>query len=216
VSARRGLPKCECRRPFFQLYGAVRHLHVHRDIKLENCLIDDDLNLRLIDFGLCATYYQNKLHGNAGTVGYSAPEVLLGFQYTEQCEVFCLGVCFYAMRTALMPFRPQRSDMSSITSQIRQVKLGDEFSEQMADLIQKIMRPSQNERIDLLDIANDPWMAGFPRPIRLPIVPKPIIFFRIQGPADILKFPRKRVTFDVAVLKESCDFLGIEEEHLAK
>jgi serine/threonine protein kinase len=221
VADRRGLPERECRRLFFQLYGAVRDLHlqhfvVHRDIKLENCLIDDGLRLRLIDFGLCASCYQTTLQGAAGTPGYCAPEVVLGFQYSEKCDVFSLGVCLYAMRTALMPFRPQRADLSTLTAQIRAVKLGDEFSDQMADLVLKMIQPSQNERIDLLDIANHPWMDGFPRPIRPPIVPKPIIFFRVQTKADILKFRRKNVTIDQSVLREACGFLAIEEERLAR
>jgi serine/threonine protein kinase len=221
VQEQRGLSEEECRRLFFQLYGVVRYLNlhhfvVHRDIKLTNCMIDGDGNLRLIDFGLCATTYCNTLKGFVGSAGYSAPEVLLGVEYSEKCDVFSLGICLYTMRHGLPPFRAAPHDSLLLVSMIEQLRFGCEFSDQMMDLIRKMIAPKQSERIELLDIANHPWMAGFPQTTTSPIVPRPIIFFKVQKIADILKFRRKFVMVDSSVLKESCEFLGIDEDKLSR
>jgi hypothetical protein len=57
-------------------------------------------------------------------------------------------------------------------------------------------------------------MAGFPHTPTAQIAPRPIIFFKVQRVTDILKFRRKFVKVDDAVLKESCEFLGVDEESL--
>ena len=54
---------------------------VHRDLKLENILIDDELNLKVADFGF-ATYKKiNKLDSYKGTLTYMAPEIKQCKQY---------------------------------------------------------------------------------------------------------------------------------------
>lgn len=54
---------------------------VHRDLKLENILVDDELNLKVADFGF-ATYKKiNKLQSYRGTMTYMAPEIKEGKVY---------------------------------------------------------------------------------------------------------------------------------------
>jgi len=54
---------------------------VHRDLKLENILVDDDMNLKVADFGF-ATYKKiNRLKSYRGTMTYMAPEIKEGKQY---------------------------------------------------------------------------------------------------------------------------------------
>ena len=54
---------------------------VHRDLKLENILVDDNMNLKVADFGF-ATYKKiNKLHSYRGTMTYMAPEIKEGKTY---------------------------------------------------------------------------------------------------------------------------------------
>ena len=75
------LPEDEVRQIMFMLIKGLAHIHkngiVHRDLKSENCLIDKDLNLRIIDFGL-SKVTSNREFGKTivGTRLYMAPEIL--------------------------------------------------------------------------------------------------------------------------------------------
>ena len=75
-----GMPEVEIKSIFRQVSQAIQHLHhnkiVHRDIKDENVILDEDGNVQLIDFGSSA-YIKNgrKFDTFCGTIDYAAPEV---------------------------------------------------------------------------------------------------------------------------------------------
>ena len=77
---------------------------VHRDIKLENILINqidgDHYETRIADFGLsCFTLNDEILTHKCGTPGYVAPEVLDGVGYTYNSDVFSLASVFFNLLT---------------------------------------------------------------------------------------------------------------------
>jgi serine/threonine protein kinase len=68
-----------------QLCDVMSYIHgkgvVHRDLKLENILVDENMNLKVADFGF-ATYKKiNKLNSYRGTMTYMAPEIKEGKTY---------------------------------------------------------------------------------------------------------------------------------------
>ena len=80
------LSELEALKYFQQLINALFYLHsqniAHRDIKIDNILLDRNKNLKLIDFGLSIKYSNEKLlEQPCGTIVYSAPEILLGQPY---------------------------------------------------------------------------------------------------------------------------------------
>jgi serine/threonine protein kinase len=78
------LPEPICRFYFKQMLSALHYIHgkglAHRDIKLENVLVDRDFNLKVADFGMVAPLAGRKgtgsLSTNCGTEMYKAPEIL--------------------------------------------------------------------------------------------------------------------------------------------
>ncbi len=96
---------------FTQLVGAVSYVHqqkcVHRDLKLENILLDKHENVKLCDFGFTREYEgkTNYLQTFCGTICYSAPEMLKAEKYAgEKVDVWSLGVIFYALLCGELPF----------------------------------------------------------------------------------------------------------------
>ena len=105
------LPVEKVQRIFAQLVGAVSYVHskscVHRDLKLENILLDKNENVKLCDFGFTREYEgkTNYLQTFCGTVCYSAPEMLKGEKYAgEKVDVWSLGIILYALLTGELPF----------------------------------------------------------------------------------------------------------------
>lgn len=73
----------QARRFFQQLISGIEYSHglkiVHRDLKPENVLLDNDLNVKIADFGLSSEITDgNFLKTSCGSPNYAAPEVIRG------------------------------------------------------------------------------------------------------------------------------------------
>jgi len=84
---------------------------VHRDLKLENILVDDYMNLKVADFGF-ATYKKiNKLQSYRGTMTYMAPEIKEGKTYDgKQIDMFSCGVILFIIVQGIFPFKEAKKD----------------------------------------------------------------------------------------------------------
>ena len=93
-----------------KILSAVGYMHsmgvVHRDLKLENILMDRVGEIKIIDFGL-ATKYLSEEHkvmtDRVGTLYTMAPQVLQGV-YTSQCDLWSIGVITYMLLSGNNPF----------------------------------------------------------------------------------------------------------------
>lgn len=101
-----------------QLVEAVKYMHkqtktIHRDLKLENILVDQDLNLQLCDFGFAAWRSITALSGRKGTKTYMAPEIKMGRIYDgRKIDIFSLGVIMYILVNGSFPFHESKLDDS--------------------------------------------------------------------------------------------------------
>ena len=110
ILTRNRLSENESLKYFQQLINALFYLHgqniTHRDIKIDNLLLDRNLDLKLIDFGLSTKYRDDKLLNQpCGTVVYAAPEVLDCREYHGMlADVWSSGIVLFGMLSGFLPF----------------------------------------------------------------------------------------------------------------
>lgn len=101
----------DCARYFMnQLVDVISYIHqnnvVHRDLKLENILLDDKLNIKVVDFGFSCYKHVDKLKSYKGTQTYMAPEIKEGLVYDgKKTDVFAAGVILFVLVLGIFPFK---------------------------------------------------------------------------------------------------------------
>ena len=77
----------------------------HRDIKLENMLMDDTKNIKVIDFGFATTSLK-PLNVFCGTPNYMAPEIVAKKEYLgAPADIWACGIVLYVMLAGKFPFK---------------------------------------------------------------------------------------------------------------
>jgi eukaryotic-like serine/threonine-protein kinase len=85
----------------------ARHI-VHRDVKPQNVMIDEEGSAKITDFGIARTLDEEGLTADGrvlGTTDYVSPEQALGQHVTGQSDLYALGVVLYEMLTGEVPFK---------------------------------------------------------------------------------------------------------------
>src|SRR3954462_9156245 len=81
---------------------------VHRDVKPQNVLVDEEGSAKVTDFGIARTLDQEGLTADGrvlGTTDYVSPEQALGHPVTGQSDLYSLGIVLFEMLTGDVPFR---------------------------------------------------------------------------------------------------------------
>ncbi|KAI8810159.1 kinase-like domain-containing protein, partial [Cladochytrium replicatum] len=150
---------------FVQVLRAVSYMHnrglVHRDIKDENIVVDEDFNVKMIDFGsatvdLDPSEYHNRFFG---TLQYAPPEILRGERYRARpADVWCCGVLLYALLFGDTPFtssdqaisRPFCSPPIRILRRLRDPR-------SVLALLNWMLQKSPRRRPSVQEILYHPW-----------------------------------------------------------
>lgn len=153
---------------FTQLVGAVSYVHqkscVHRDLKLENILLDKNEDVKLCDFGFTREYEgkSSYLQTWCGTVCYSAPEMLKGEKYAgEKVDVWSLGVILYALLCGELPFDEDDDDATKMKILKEEPKYPDTLPSPAKDLLALLLSKRPLLRPSLAEILTNPWLADY-------------------------------------------------------
>jgi serine/threonine protein kinase len=149
-----------------QLVEAVMYCHqqgiVHRDIKLENILIDHDYKIKLTDFGLCGikTNSDDIFSQSLGTVRYTAPEMLAGNGYNESIDIWGIGVVLFTLLTGSYPF--DASEKENIFKRIKEKPIHYskyELDRKEVKLLRALLEKDPEKRIEIEDILSHPFFT---------------------------------------------------------
>ncbi|XP_065357453.1 testis-specific serine/threonine-protein kinase 1 [Calliphora vicina] len=170
VRDKKYLDEAQSRKLFQQLISAVEYIHskgvVHRDIKCENLLLDENFNLKLIDFGFARkdtrTSDQQVILSKTfcGSYAYASPEILKGVAYDPfLSDIWACGVVCYAMIFGRLPY-----DGSNVNVLLKRINASLVFpktpsaSTECKQLILHILAPIKM-RFSLSQIKEDPWLS---------------------------------------------------------
>ena len=159
----------------------------HRDVKLENFLLDQATGtVKLTDFGFACfsplpfdpfsqdpNHHKARLSSRAsesvpllssfcGSVHYLAPEIARREPYRGQpADIWSLGVCLYAMATSRLPFLGP--DQEAVFSAVQKGHVSYPpflASTPLAELLPRLLDPSPASRISVSELARHPWVSS--------------------------------------------------------
>jgi len=159
------LPEAKARNFFKQLLDGVEYLHnkgiAHRDLKLENILLDENqTNLSIIDFGLCDYLSEEPFTVYCGSPCYAAPELIKRIPYKgEKSDIWSLGVLLYTFLCGTFPWYSE--NIQELFDKIRSKPL--EFpstvsvSRPVKELLYRMLEKDSDQRANMLEIKSSRW-----------------------------------------------------------
>lgn len=172
---------------------------VHRDLKLENIIIERSGEAKIIDlgFGNFILDENHLLRTFCGSPDYAAPELFLGKAYDGyKADIWSLGVLLYAMVTGALPFR----DSQCVTR--GEYKCPPDLSSSIKELISQILQVNPEQRLSLQQIIEHPWTSiGYSGPPQQP----PSVYSTVIDPAILeamAEYGMSAVTVRQSILKK--------------
>ncbi len=134
-----------------QIFSALKYLHglnpplIYRDLKPSNIIIDDNLNIKLIDFGITRKYKTDKTDDTyyIGSVKYAAPEQYGLLQSDNRTDIYSLALVLY--------FLYSQEDYTLVSEDDRWCKFKSESLKKLKAVIEKALSIKMDDRYDTVE-----------------------------------------------------------------
>ncbi|KAL7423728.1 serine/threonine protein kinase [Cryptotrichosporon argae] len=154
-----------------QLIDTIEFMHereiIHRDLKPENILLDDDMRIKVTDFGSAKIVGGDKpddAEGSkrsfVGSADYVSPEVLRSEPATYASDIWAFGVIIYDFITGKSPFRSATEYLTFQKVLARQLTFPDEFDADARDLVEQLLNLDPTQRPGPEQIKAHPFFAS--------------------------------------------------------
>lgn len=142
-----------------QVCSALKHAHdigvIHRDLKPANLVVDQDDQIKLVDFGIAKIFGQKSneqtMAGSVlGTADYMAPEQAEGVGISQRTDLYALGSLMYAMVTGKPPFRGK--NVTEVIESVRRDKpvpldlINPELPDSLIHLVHDLLEKDPEDR----------------------------------------------------------------------
>ncbi|KAJ3727325.1 CAMK/CAMKL/Kin4 protein kinase [Lentinula guzmanii] len=194
ILAHRYLRERDAAKLFSQLISGVWYIHqkkiVHRDLKLENLLLDRHRNVIITDFGFANRFEHRAddlMQTSCGSPCYAAPELVIseGLYVGSAVDIWSCGVILYAMLAGYLPFdddpaNPDGDNINLLYKYIVNTPLSfpDYISESARDLLCMMLVPDPSRRASLEHVMQHPWLEAYHSPVTDPNSGQPTAFGR--------------------------------------
>lgn len=177
ILAHRYLKERDAARLFAQLISGVSYLHskkvVHRDLKLENLLLDRNRNVIITDFGFANRFMDSAddlMSTSCGSPCYAAPELVVqeGKYVGTAVDVWSCGVILYAMLAGYLPYdddpaNPEGDNINLLYKYIINTPLTfpDWISGEPRDLLLRMLVPDPRLRCTIDQVTSHSWLRKY-------------------------------------------------------
>ncbi|XP_036832386.1 hormonally up-regulated neu tumor-associated kinase-like [Oncorhynchus mykiss] len=145
---------------------------VCRDLKIENFLLDEHNNIKIVDFGLSNTLKVEResaelLNTQCGSPAYAAPELLAHSKYGPKVDVWSVGVSMFAMLTGTLPFTVEPFNIKQLHQKMVNGEIGtipNDISKGAVGFVLSLLEPEPSKRPTIRSAMEEKWInEGYTR-----------------------------------------------------
>eukprot|EP00347_Sterkiella_histriomuscorum_P010575 403375751 len=160
------LSESEARLYLAEILVAIETLHangiIHRDIKLDNILLDKDGHIKMTDFGLSKEgMFEKKLTNTmlGGGRSYQIPEVISQVSYDKSVDLYLFGLLAYELMAGVPTFPPDLPDLEDKIL-VSEYHVPMQLSPECRDLLQRLIVANPEQRLPLKHIKKHPFFKS--------------------------------------------------------
>jgi len=172
---RKAITEPEARCFMHQLLLGVKHLHekkiIHRDLKLGNLFLNEDMELKIGDFGLATKldYDGERKKTLCGTPNYIAPEVLCKKGHSFEVDIWSMGCILYTLLVGHPPFETQSLKDTYSKIKRNEYHIPSRIGPLARTLISRMLQADPLSRPNVDQVLSDDFMTLGYMPSRLPL-----------------------------------------------